>query len=116
MISVPFAVREWADGSKKVNTLGMEDACAQFGSVPNYRKMDIEGAELNVVTSSIDFLKQHRIHLSIESNHRVDGRFTSGPLESLLAGIGYSAWSCGRFGQLFTWAQPPAASFRSAQA
>jgi hypothetical protein len=95
--------------SKVVDTLGLQDACRQFGSVPNYMKIDIEGAELNVVASSIDFLRQHPIHLSIESNHLVDGQFTSRPLEALFACIGYKAWSSDKYGQLFTWAEPPAA-------
>jgi FkbM family methyltransferase len=94
--------------SKVVDTLGLEDACRQFGSVPNYLKMDIEGAELSVVETSVDFLKGHPIHLSIESNHLVDGQFTSRPLEAQFAGIGYKAWSSDKYGQLFTWAEPPA--------
>ncbi|MGD0797210.1 MAG: FkbM family methyltransferase [Acidobacteriaceae bacterium] len=95
--------------SMMVDTLGLEDACQQFGSVPNYIKLDIEGAELSVVATSIDFLKAHPIHLSIESNHLVDGRFTSHRLEFLLGSIGYRAWSSDKYGQLFTWAEPATA-------
>jgi hypothetical protein len=51
-------------------------------------------------------LKAHPIHLSIESNHIVDGKFTAGPLEQLLGGAGYRAWSSDKYGQLFTWAEP----------
>ncbi len=94
---------------RMVETLSLRDACQRFGAVPNYIKMDIEGAELSVVASSVDFLKAHPVHLSIESNHWVDGRFTAGPLETLLGGAGYRAWSSGQYGQLFTWAEPPAA-------
>jgi FkbM family methyltransferase len=93
--------------SKVVETLSLQDACTQFGSVPNYIKMDIEGAELSAITSSLDFLRRHPIHLAIESNHLVNGQFTSGPLEQLLIGAGYRAWSSDKFGQLFTWAEPP---------
>ncbi len=96
--------------SVEVETLALEDACARFGSVPNYIKLDIEGAELSVVENSVDFLKRNPIHLSIESNHLVDGQFTSGPLEALFAGIGYKAWSSDKYGQLFTWAEPPTAA------
>jgi FkbM family methyltransferase len=99
-----------ADGnSRMVETLSLRDACERFGTVPNYIKMDIEGAELSVVRSSVDFLKEHPIHLSIESNHLVGGKFTAGPLEQLLGGAGYRAWSSDKYGQLFTWAEPPAA-------
>ena len=40
----------------------------------------------------------------------VDGRYTSGPLDTLLNGLGYRAWSSDEFGQRFTWAQPPVVS------
>jgi FkbM family methyltransferase len=95
-------------GGSVVETLGLEDACRRFGSVPSYIKLDIEGAELSVVETSIDFLKDHPIHLAMESNHLVDGQFTSGRLERLLGSVGYRAWSSDKYGQVFTWAEPPA--------
>jgi FkbM family methyltransferase len=98
-----------AENDSVVETLGLEDACERFGSVPSYIKLDIEGAELSVISSTLEFLKEHPIHFSIESNHRVGGRCTSGPLERLLGSIGYRAWSSTKFGQLFTWAEPPVA-------
>ncbi len=101
------------ENGRVVETLSLRDACARFGAVPNYIKMDIEGAELSVVASSVDFLKAHPVHLSIESNHMVGGRFTAGPLESLLGGAGYRAWSSEQYGQLFTWAEPPVAVAQS---
>jgi FkbM family methyltransferase len=95
-----------AKNIKVVETLSLSDACGRFGCVPDYAKLDIEGAELSVVANSFDFLKEHPIHLSIESNHIVDGKFTAGPLEELLGGAGYRAWSSDKYGQLFTWAEP----------
>ena len=89
-----------------VETLTLQDACDKLAAVPAYIKMDIEGAELGVVAGSLDFLKANPIHLSIESNHVVGGKLTSGPLETLLAGVGYRAWSSDKFGQMFTWAAP----------
>jgi FkbM family methyltransferase len=97
-----------AKNIKVVETLSLVDACERFGCVPNYAKLDIEGAELSVVASSVDFLREHPLHLSIESNHIVDGKFTAEPLEQLLRGAGYRAWSSDEYGQLFTWAEPPA--------
>jgi len=94
---------------REVETICPQDACERFGSVPDFIKMDIEGAELSVVASAVGLLKQHPIHLSIESNHMVGGRFTSGSLEELLGGAGYRAWSSDRYGQLFTWAAPAGA-------
>jgi hypothetical protein len=89
-----------------VETLSIEDACERFGSVPEYMKVDIEGAEVAVVSGALEFLRNHPIHLSIESNHVVDGRVTSGPLDAMLSGAGYHAWSSDSFGQRFTWAVP----------
>lgn len=102
-----------AASSREVETLSLRDACERFGAVPNYIKMDIEGAELSVIRSSVELLKEHAIHLSIESNHLVGGRFTAGSLETLLGGAGYRAWSSEQYGQLFTWAEPPAAVAQS---
>jgi FkbM family methyltransferase len=94
--------------SRMVEALSPEDACARFGGVPRYIKMDIEGAELSVVAACRTLLKEHPVHLVIESNHVVDGEYTASPLESILSGIGYKAWSSDKFGQLFTWAKPSA--------
>jgi FkbM family methyltransferase len=58
-----------AENTVVVDTLALPDACDRFASVPRYIKMDIEGAELSVVANSLDFLKEHPIHLSIESKH-----------------------------------------------
>jgi FkbM family methyltransferase len=93
----------------EVDTISLRDACEQFGSVPNCIKMDIEGAELSVIGGARDFLREHPVHFAMESNHVVDGRLTSGPLESMFSSIGYRAWSSEEYGQLFTWAEPPAA-------
>jgi FkbM family methyltransferase len=91
----------------EVETITLQDACDRFGSVPNYVKMDIEGAEVDVIKGAQSFLRDHSIHFAIESNHMVDGQLTDGPLEKLLGGVGYHAWSSEEFGQLFTWAEPP---------
>lgn len=90
-----------------VETMTFADACAQLGEVPTYVKMDIEGAEVAVIKSSLEFLRAHPINFAIESYHRVDGDFTFKPLEKLFAEIGYKVWSSDTFGQMFTWAQPP---------
>jgi FkbM family methyltransferase len=95
-----------AENNKAVATITVQDACRDFGSVPKYIKMDIEGAELSVVGGALEFLREHPIHFSIESNHIVGGRFTSGPLEEHFGRAGYRAWSSDKFGQLFTWAEP----------
>jgi FkbM family methyltransferase len=93
--------------SKTVETISLPDACERFGTVPNYIKIDIEGAEVDVIASSLDFLRAHPINLAIESNHVVDGKLTAGPLDRMLSEAGYRAWSSDKYGQYFSWAQPP---------
>jgi FkbM family methyltransferase len=89
-----------------VETLSLPDACAQFG-VPQFIKMDIEGAEVGVIESSTDLLRTHPIHLAFDSYHRMrDGRYTWMLLEPVLRSLGYDVKSGTEFGQKFTWARP----------
>lgn|ERR1035437_6226639 len=94
------------DKFQKVVTVSFADACAEFGEVPVYVKMDIEGAEVVAVEGAREFLKAHPVNFAIESYHRVDGELTWKPLEKLFSSIGYEVWSSDKFGQMFTWAKP----------
>ncbi len=94
------------DKFQKVETVSLADACAQFGEVPAYVKMDIEGAEVVTIKRSQEFLKAHPVNFAIESYHPVDGELTWKPLEKLFSSIGYEVWSSDRFGFMFTWAKP----------
>jgi FkbM family methyltransferase len=89
-----------------VGTLSLPDACAQFG-VPQFVKMDIEGAEIGVIESAGDLLKEHPINLALDSCHRMrDGRYTWMLLDPMLRALGYEVGSTADFGQMFTWARP----------
>jgi FkbM family methyltransferase len=89
-----------------VETLSLEDAFEFYG-VPQFLKMDIEGAEIAVLEASGDLLKRQRTHLAFDSYHRMrDGRYTWMLLEPLLQAMGYEVKSSTEFGQLFTWARP----------
>jgi FkbM family methyltransferase len=89
-----------------VETLSFEDACSQFG-IPQFVKMDIEGAEIAVIQSAAEFLEKHPMHLAFDSCHRMrDGRFTWMLLEPMLRTLGYEVRSSADFGQMFTWAKP----------
>ena len=88
-----------------VETLSLEDACREFG-VPQFIKMDIEGAEVDVIRASEDFLKRHPIHLAFDSYHRTrDGQFTWMLLEPMLRSYGYEVRTSLEGGQMFTWAR-----------
>lgn len=92
--------------SKEVPTISMEDACKEFGSVPTFIKMDIEGAELSFMEGAKEFLRSHPVHFAIESYHRVDGEYTYKGLEPIFQEIGYEYLSSDIFQQMFTWAKP----------
>jgi len=88
-----------------VETISLEDACIQFG-IPQFVKIDIEGAELAVIEASAEFLKKTPVNLAFDSYHRMrDGRFTWMPLEPILRSMGYEVGSSEEFGQMFTWAR-----------
>ena len=54
----------------------------------DFVKIDIEGAEEDMILASGDFLKRFRPKMIIES-HRVKGTSTSGPIVAFLEGLGY---------------------------
>ncbi|HJZ97200.1 MAG TPA: FkbM family methyltransferase [Candidatus Solibacter sp.] len=91
--------------SVKVPAISLPDACEEFGGVPNYVKMDIEGAELAVIEGAREFLKRHPIHFAIESYHPMDGDFTYKALDRIFPTLGYEVESSAQFGQMFTWAR-----------
>jgi FkbM family methyltransferase len=91
----------------EVQTISFSDACREFG-VPAFVKMDIEGAEVAVVTGALSTLKDNAIHFAIETEHRVDREYTSVPITRMLSSIGYKVCSSSDYGQQFTWAQPAA--------
>jgi FkbM family methyltransferase len=93
---------------KQVPTITLPDACKEFGGVPQYVKMDIEGAEVAVVEAAQDFLETHPIHFAIESYHPIKpgGELTSVALDRLFKSVGYNVRDSDEFGQMFTWADP----------
>lgn len=91
---------------KTVPTITIADACREFGEVPAYIKMDIEGAELPFVKGGADFLRKNPIHFAIETYHRVDGEYTYKSLEQIFPTLGYEVESSAKWGQMFTWARP----------
>lgn len=60
-----------------------------MGEIPDIIKMDIEGAELEVIKGNLDFIKNNNFHFSIACYHEIEGVQTSTFLISLFKSIGY---------------------------
>jgi len=97
---------------RTVDVLTLADACALAGAVPRFIKMDVEGAEISIVSQSLDFLRANPVHFTVDSSHVVGGRMTHFALDRLFSSIGYSVESSAESGQMFTWAAPAPASVR----
>ncbi len=93
---------------QEVEVMTLEDACGRFGRVPDFAKLDIEGAEVAVITSALRFLSQHPIAFAIASYHRdKSGDQTYFALEPAFQSIGYRVESSDQYGYMHTWALPP---------
>lgn len=76
------------------------------GAPPRYIKMDVEGAEIEIIEQARPWLRQHRPTLVIDTQHRVGGRFTDGTVEQLLRECGYDARTTRVQGMRLTTARP----------
>lgn len=83
----------------------LADAMAAHGS-PAWIKMDIEGAEIDVLQGSLDLLREARPVLVIDTSHIVGGVTTSARVEALLQTIGYTTETGSPGGFPLTWAHP----------
>jgi hypothetical protein len=73
-----------------VSVISLDDLCAQYEiSAIDYIKMDIEGAEVEVLKASGDLLRKYQPRLIIEP-HVVGTRLVTDDLCEMLAGYGYS--------------------------
>lgn len=100
-----FLVYSGRDTLSSVETITIEDACNQFGRIPQYVKMDMEGAEVAAVEGSAEFLRRYNIRFAIESYHRLGETYTHTLLDALFPKIGYKVRSEPYSGQMFTWAE-----------
>lgn len=93
-------------GQVRGQTLSLPDGCAEFG-IPQFIKMDIEGAEIAVIKSAAAFLRAHPINLASDSFHRMrDAQLTKVALDPLLQSLGYGVKSEAEPGQMLTWVRP----------
>ncbi len=96
------------DGISTVETITLASAFERYG-VPDFIKLDIEGAEVEVLESSRETLKDKLIPLALDTNHPIqDGKMTRDVVEPVLREIGYElVESSLEFGGYWmTWAVP----------
>ncbi|MFI5245237.1 MAG: FkbM family methyltransferase [Gemmatimonadales bacterium] len=77
----------------EVQALTLADACAAAGCAPDFIKMDVEGAEEEVIEGARGWLGEHRPRWVIDTHHRIDGTFTDVAVERSLRASGYRAWT-----------------------
>ena len=85
--------RETVGSMVMVEALTLGDAYARWG-VPAFCKIDIEGAEIEVLNASSELLRSHRTNFALDTNHPMaNGELTSGRVETILRGNGYEVAS-----------------------
>jgi FkbM family methyltransferase len=103
-----FSRRAPAGTRMQIRTMTFADACMHYG-MPSYAKVDIEGAEIDLLTAAAEFLCSHDIHFALDTNHYCDGVPTAKPVEAIFGRIGYRSESSDSSGFMTTWASPPKA-------
>lgn len=98
------ATRVSAGRVTKVETMSFENACRRFG-FPTFVKMDVEGAELEIISAAGDFLRSSAIDFTLDTNHRAGGELTFRRIERLFSDCGYETLSCDDSGFMTTWAR-----------
>ena len=88
-----------------VDAITLADAFERWGT-PAFCKIDIEGAEIDVLTNSAEVLKKHPTHFALDTNHpKANGEMTSGEVEQIFKSYGYEVMSEAN-PLLTTWARP----------
>ncbi len=97
--------RESAGSVLMVDAMTLQDAFAQYG-VPVFCKIDIEGAEVDVIAKSGELLRGCKTQFALDTNHpKADGKCTDKEIEALFQSYGYETLSQAN-PLLTTWARP----------
>lgn len=72
-----------------IEVLSFVDACAMAKCEPDFVKMDVEGAEVDIIRAALPALARSKTRFAIASYHVVDGQPTSVALEEMFRSIGY---------------------------
>jgi len=76
----------------RVEAISMDDFCEKLALRPDILKMDVEGAEYDVLMGAKETISRYRPNLFIELHH-FDGNIAANPVPELLASWGYqSQW------------------------
>ncbi len=98
-------LRESVGRTVTVQAITLAEAFARWGT-PAFCKIDIEGAELEVIGGSGETLRACRTHFALDTNHpQADGKMTAEEIETIFRGYGYEAASEAN-PLLTTWARP----------
>jgi FkbM family methyltransferase len=85
-----------------VKTVTLEDAFREWGP-PQFCKIDVEGAEMEIISAAQPFLRNAVCQFALDTNHLVDGAFTDLRIETLFRDCGYKSISSDS-GMKTTWA------------
>lgn len=88
-----------------VKTITLADSFAEYGE-PAFCKVDIEGAEIEVIESSVELLAGCRTHFAFDTGHMVDGSLTNMRIERCFRRQGHNAASESVPGMMTTWTRP----------
>ncbi|MCX6391058.1 MAG: FkbM family methyltransferase [Actinobacteria bacterium] len=86
----------------EVQTLTLADAFEHYG-VPKWMKIDIEGAELELLESGLTVLAETMPQLAIETDHLRGSNTTAARVEELLKSVGYKVTTGRVGGTQMTW-------------
>ncbi len=99
--------RGTAGTTETVTTISLADAFSRWG-VPDLCKIDIEGAEIEVIAAAAELLVHAKTHFTLDTSHIVRGRLTAPAIERLFRAYGFEVESAPVAGIMTTWARPSA--------
>ncbi len=88
-----------------VETVTLEDAFSRWGE-PDFCKIDIEGAEIQVLTAAKQLLAKVSTHFALDTSHSVGGRPTAAAIEQIFRESGFEVESGLVSDAMTTWAKP----------
>lgn len=89
----------------EVPTITLADAFVKYG-IPKWLKIDIEGAELELLEAGLSVLGETMPHMAIETDHLRGNDTTAARVKALLVSVGYSVTTGRVGGTQMTWTVP----------